>query len=233
MFTHGSRIRTSVIGCIYKKTFRLSAQSRQQAEIGNLTNMIAINADMLGDAVFYFNYIWSAPLQVLIASIILWSYLGVSAIIAVIVLVLILPISFYMINSTKKIQLIKQRYMDERIKTMSEILSGIKIIKFYGWELSFEDIVGKIRNNELEYIKKIRIISILNNFFWICSPIFVTTLSFGCFIFLNGGDKFTPNVAFTSITLFNIMRFPLSFLPTAISTMISVCSFKYIFLIVL
>ena len=38
---------------------------------------------------------------------------------------------------------------------MNEILSGIKVIKLYGWELSFEKIVSKIRGDELKYLKKI------------------------------------------------------------------------------
>ena len=222
MFIHGSRIRTSVIGCIYKKTFRLSTLSRQQSEIGTFTNMVAVNADMLASLVFYLNYMWSAPLQIIISLIILWYNLGISTLAGFITLVLLIPLSVIVGNRIKKLQLIKHHFMDDRIKTMNEILSGIKVIKFYGWELSFSDLIEKVRSKELDYLKKIEAFSIVNKFLWNISPLLVTIVSFGFFILLNGGEKFTPNVVFVSISLFNIMRFPLSIIPTIISSLISV-----------
>lgn len=104
---------------------------------------------------------------------------------------------------------------------MNEVLSGIKIIKFYGWELSFKDIIGKIRCKELDYLKKMGILSISSTFLWICAPLIITIVSFGSFIVLNGSEKFTANVVFVSLSLFNIMRFPLTVLPGIISSMIA------------
>ena len=38
---------------------------------------------------------------------------------------------------------------DARMKVMNEILSGIKILKLYAWEESFEEKVQIIRNREV------------------------------------------------------------------------------------
>ena len=34
---------------------------------------------------------------------------------------------------------------DKRIKVMNEIISGIRVIKMYGWEYAFSQLINKIR----------------------------------------------------------------------------------------
>ena len=41
---------------------------------------------------------------------------------------------------------------DKRIKLMNEILSGIKVLKLYAWESSFDDQVMVLRNNEIKQL---------------------------------------------------------------------------------
>lgn len=43
---------------------------------------------------------------------------------------------------------------DERIKLTNEIFSGVKIIKLYAWEKSFEAKVKRVRDKEMALLKK-------------------------------------------------------------------------------
>ena len=72
-------------------------------------------------------------------------------------------------NVTRNIHLISQclhddpqevqmKFMDGRIKLMNEILSGIKILKFYAWERAFLDRVRGLREKELNALKKSQIL---------------------------------------------------------------------------
>ena len=64
----------------------------------------------------------------------------------------LIPINGYI---TGKMRYITQRLMkhkDKRIKLMNEILSGIKVLKLYAWESSFDDQVMKLRNNEIKQL---------------------------------------------------------------------------------
>ena len=45
------------------------------------------------------------------------------------------------------------KHKDSRIKTINEILQGMKIIKLYGWEPSFQDQVADIRHRELDQME--------------------------------------------------------------------------------
>lgn len=133
-----------------------------------------------------------------------------------------MPLSVIVGNKIKEINLIKQIHTDTRIKMMNEILSGVKIIKFYGWEVSFQNWIGRIRNQELKYLKKTGILSVTTSFLWTCAPYFVAIVSFGSYIALNGSRDFKANLVFVGLNLFNIMKFPLTVLPTVISSLISV-----------
>lgn len=49
-------------------------------------------------------------------------------------------------------------FMDSRIKLISEILSGVKMLKFYAWEEVFLRRVGLLRDGELDALKKSQVL---------------------------------------------------------------------------
>jgi ATP-binding cassette, subfamily C (CFTR/MRP), member 1 len=140
-------------------------------------------------------------------------------------MIVFIPLNIHIGNKNKKIQVIKQKHTDTRIKMMNEVLAGMKVLKLYGWELSFKQIIGKIRALELKSLKKASVLSIITSFSWSCVPILVTGVSFSTFVLINKENRLDPSTAFVSLTLFNILRFPLSVLPGIISSLIAVSRF--------
>src|ERR1700722_16328573 len=63
---------------------------------------------------------------------------------------------------------------DERIKTMNEILNGIKVLKLYAWEMAFIRSITHIREKELRYIRQKAIISAISSVLWTFTPILVS-----------------------------------------------------------
>src|SRR4051812_24240792 len=41
---------------------------------------------------------------------------------------------------------------DKRIKLLTEMLNGIKVVKLYAWEPAFSRMISKIRTKELKYL---------------------------------------------------------------------------------
>lgn len=70
------------------------------------------------------------------------------------------------------------KFKDSRIKLMSEILSGIKVLKLYAWEPSFLEQVEGIRQSELQLLRKGAYLQAISTFIWICTP-FLVRLSTG------------------------------------------------------
>ena len=61
------------------------------------------------------------------------------------VLAVSLPLNVVSAGIARKYQFKQMASKDIRAKLMNEILSGIKVIKLYGWEASFMDQVLNIR----------------------------------------------------------------------------------------
>lgn len=47
---------------------------------------------------------------------------------------------------------------DNRVKLTQEMLNGIKVIKFYGWEVSFSDQLNGLRAKELGFIRGLMVL---------------------------------------------------------------------------
>lgn len=65
------------------------------------------------------------------------------------------------------------RWKDDRVKLMSEILNGIKVLKLYAWESPFEKKVMQIRAKELEVLRKAAVVIACNAFTMYCAPFLV------------------------------------------------------------
>lgn len=63
---------------------------------------------------------------------------------------------------------------DSRIKLMNEMMNGIKVLKLYAWELAFKEKVTKIRESELQVLKKSAYLGAISTFTWVCAPFLVS-----------------------------------------------------------
>jgi ABC-type bacteriocin/lantibiotic exporter with double-glycine peptidase domain len=62
---------------------------------------------------------------------------------------------------------------DHRIKMMSEILNGIKVLKLYAWEQAFIRRINDIRDKELKCLRQKAIMSAISSATWTFAPILV------------------------------------------------------------
>jgi ABC-type multidrug transport system fused ATPase/permease subunit len=86
--------------------------------------------------------------------IILWFYIGPAVFAGLAALVFMFPLSSFLATKFGLTNAIKLKASDSRIKTINEVLNGIKVIKFYGWEKSFANLIHRLRDAELKIFKK-------------------------------------------------------------------------------
>lgn len=74
----GQRIRTALIVAFYRKSLILSNAVRKESTVGEIVNLMAVDAQRLMSLTLHINMLWSAPLQIGLAMYFLWDLLGPS-----------------------------------------------------------------------------------------------------------------------------------------------------------
>ncbi|XP_032929590.1 multidrug resistance-associated protein 1 [Catharus ustulatus] len=219
-FVTGMRLKTAIVGVIYRKALVITNSARKTSTVGEIVNLMSVDAQRFMDLATYINMIWSAPFQVIVALYLLWQTLGPSVLAGVAVMVLLVPINAVMAMKTKTYQVAQMKSKDNRIKLMNEILNGIKVLKLYAWELAFREKVLEIRQKELKVLKKSAYLAAMATFTWVCAPFLVALSTFSVYVLTNKTNILDAEKAFVSLALFNILRFPLNMLPMVISNIV-------------
>lgn len=188
----------------------LSSRSRRAKTTGEIVNLMSNDSQQLMDLMTFVNLIWSAPLQIALAVYFLWQELGPAVLSGLAIMVLLIPLNAWLASYQKRMQVEMMKFKDERMRLMNEILSGVKVLKLYGWEPSFEDRVKGVRAKELLKVKHIAYLMACSTFIWSCAPFLVSLASFLTFVLLDEKNVLDPVRAFVSLALFNYLKFPLS-----------------------
>ncbi|KAM4656295.1 multidrug resistance-associated protein 1 isoform 6-T8 [Amazona ochrocephala] len=219
-FVTGMRLKTAIVGVIYRKALVITNSARKTSTVGEIVNLMSVDAQRFMDLATYINMVWSAPFQVILALYLLWQNLGPSVLAGVAVMILLVPINAVMAMKTKTYQVTQMKSKDNRIKLMNEILNGIKVLKLYAWELAFREKVLEIRQKELKVLKKSAYLAAMATFTWVCAPFLVALSTFAVYVTIDKNNILDAQKAFVSLALFNILRFPLNMLPMVISSIV-------------
>ncbi|NWV28367.1 MRP1 protein, partial [Origma solitaria] len=211
------KIKTAVVGLIYKKALTLANSSRQQYTTGQIVNLMSADAQQLLELTINMNLLWSAPFRIIMAVVFLWKELGPSVLAGVALLLLVIPINALIAAKVRRLKKTQMKYSDQQVKLLSEILHGIKILKLYAWEPAYQRKVMRIREHELDVLKSSGYLTTYSMLTLTCIPFMVSLATFGVFFYLDKENVLTATKVFTSISLFNILRQPLFDLPSVIS----------------
>ncbi|XP_077131258.1 multidrug resistance-associated protein 1-like [Ranitomeya variabilis] len=213
----GMRLRSAIVGSVYKKALVISNAGRKNSSAGEIVNLISTDVQKLMDLATCLNYIWSAPITIIFAMYFLWQTLGVAVLAGVGVFILNLPFMTVFGVLIKKLQEEQMKQKDGRIKLISEILQGIKVMKLYAWENAFMKKVGNFRLMELKAVKKNALLLSGALSLFVASPFWVSLSMFGVFLALDENNILDAQKAFVTIMLLNILRIPLRMFPMAVT----------------
>ncbi|KAF8842919.1 P-loop containing nucleoside triphosphate hydrolase protein [Paxillus ammoniavirescens] len=184
-----------------------------------IMTLMTTDVDRVSDFSWHMFSLVDSPVEIVIGTLFLYKLLGVSCFVGLAVICLFLPMNHYGGKVVVGAQENLMKARDERVALMNEILGAIRMLKFMAWERNFENKVLKIREKELRYQKLSYMVEVLFNALWDGSPIFVTIVSFWHFSIVRG-QTLTPSIAFTSILVFNEMKFALNALPETFINML-------------
>ncbi|KAK0580426.1 hypothetical protein LWI29_001894 [Acer saccharum] len=210
----GMKIKASLITCLYKKSLKLSCSARQAHGVGPIVSYMAVDAQQLSDMIPQLHAIWLMPLQVGVALVLLYHYLGVSALVALVVVVLILLFALYVTKKNNINQYFVMRNRDERLKATSEVLNNMRVIKFQAWEDHFNKRIQSCRDNEFKWLSRF--------WYWISgnlivlwsTSVVISTVTFGVSILM--GVRMDAATVFTATTTIRTLQEPLRTFPQAL-----------------
>jgi len=206
-------VRTAVSTLLYRKSLRVSAAGRAKTSTGQVVNMMSNDSSQLQRFLQFLGLILSAPFQIILALVLIYQEVGNAMWVGVGYMFFLAPINTFVFSIVSKQRRKVLKYSDLRVKMMNEVLNGIRIIKFYAWERPFGKEVGNLRQKELDALTKLAYTSAIGfSLILMSAPLIQPILVFITYVSIQD-DPLTASTAFTTVALFNIMRFPFAFLP--------------------
>ncbi|EAR84933.2 ABC transporter C family protein (macronuclear) [Tetrahymena thermophila SB210] len=151
-----SEVRSVIINTTYNKVSQLSAISIKSANVGKIVNLISGDLNTTEAKFFYLFQMAIAPYTLAVACVILAFRLGFYGLLSIVFLIFIFPTQKFFGKRASKHTAKRILKTDERLKLTKEIIEGIQIIKMYGWEKAIQNIIEKIRNEEVREIFKVQ-----------------------------------------------------------------------------
>ncbi|KAH7865402.1 hypothetical protein Vadar_006149 [Vaccinium darrowii] len=110
---------------------------------------------------------------------------------------------------------------DQRLRSMSEILNTMKIIKLQSWEEKFKKLIDSYRENEFKWLAETQYTKAYGTaLYWMCPTIVSSVVFFGCA--LTGSASLDAATIFTILATLRSMSDPVKMIPETISAMIQV-----------
>ena len=144
----GIRIRAALMTALYQKC--IIADNPSPADV---INMVGNDCTKILEGCTSMHYLWSGPLEAIVIIAVLISLIGVSALVGLGLLLVIIPVLYFIGAVIAKSRKKSSVFTDKRVQVINEVLLAIKLVKFYAWEDSFASAVAEIRSHELKVFR--------------------------------------------------------------------------------
>ncbi|KAH8832602.1 P-loop containing nucleoside triphosphate hydrolase protein [Flagelloscypha sp. PMI_526] len=206
------RVRTGLVTALYSKSLQLSSSARSSMTTGDIVNLMSVDAARLQEFTNQAILVFSAPFQIVLAFISLYSLLGWSAFIGVAVMVILAPVNTFIARRMKTYQKRQMKDRDDRTKLMNELLNNIRSVKLYAWENTFLARILDVRNNrEIKMLRTLGLLTSTTHALFSGVPLLVGFSSFACAAAFSG-KPLTSDIIFPAIALFILLQPPFAML---------------------
>ncbi|XP_042518168.1 ABC transporter C family member 3-like isoform X1 [Macadamia integrifolia] len=212
------KIRAALFSIIYKKGLRLSSQSKQGHTSGENINLMSVDVERTALFSWYLHNIWRVPVQIVLALLILYKYLGLASLVAVVATMILILANVPLGKLQEKFQGELMDSKDRRMKVASEALRNMRILKLHGWEMKFLAKITELRNFEIIWLKRLLYSSAMIAFVYLSAPMFVSMVTFGfCMLMRIPLDS---GKILSALATFGILQKPIYSLPDTISMVV-------------
>jgi ABC-type multidrug transport system fused ATPase/permease subunit len=212
--------RNAVLGVLFTKCFSISPKDLAHPDMGSgrVVNMVSSDAERFNDFQQMLLYFWSYPFQVVCGIALLYRLVGWCAVGSILALSVSIPLQKKVAQLQHSYRLDLVKTSDLRVKLTNELFSGIRVVKFMGWELNFLERLEQRRSQELVFLKKAQYCRILAALVTAATPTMLVAVVF--ILYYVSGNALTPEVVFPTISVLNILRIPFIMIPNLFTALI-------------
>uniref|UniRef100_A0A8D3CPM7 Cystic fibrosis transmembrane conductance regulator n=1 Tax=Scophthalmus maximus TaxID=52904 RepID=A0A8D3CPM7_SCOMX len=211
----GMKIRVAMCHMIYKKAMLLNHSALGKTTTGQIVNLLSNDVNKFDEVTIFLHFLWVGPLQAAVVVGLLWMEIGPSCLAGMVVLLFLMPLQTLFGRLFSKYRSLTAVLTDSRIRTMNEVLSGIRIIKMYAWEKPFMALVSEVRRNEITQVMKTSYLRGLNMASFFCANKIILFITFTIYVLL--GNPITATRVFVTVSLYTAVRLTVTlFFPAAI-----------------
>uniref|UniRef100_A0A671QBI8 Multidrug resistance-associated protein 7-like n=1 Tax=Sinocyclocheilus anshuiensis TaxID=1608454 RepID=A0A671QBI8_9TELE len=203
--------RAAVISTIYSKALKVSASALARFSMGEVVNFMSTDTDRVVNFFNSFHEVWSLPFQFVLALYLLYLQVGVAFLGGVGVAVLLVPLNKVLASRILENNKHMLLHKDGRVKLMTEILFGIRVLKYYNWEEHFTQKIAEARKNELHHLKLLKYLDAVCVYTWAALPMVISILTFITYVLL--GNSLTAAKVFSTLALVEMLILPLNAFP--------------------
>ncbi|XP_009190354.1 multidrug resistance-associated protein 4 isoform X5 [Papio anubis] len=211
----GMRLRIAMCHMIYRKALRLSNMAMGKTTTGQIVNLLSNDVNKFDQVTVFLHFLWAGPLQAIAVTALLWMEIGISCLAGMAVLIILLPLQSCFGKLFSSLRSKTATFTDARIRTMNEVITGIRIIKMYAWEKSFSDLVTNLRKKEISKILRSSYLRGMNLASFFSASKIIVFVTFTTYVLL--GNVITASRVFVAVTLYGAVRLTVTlFFPAAI-----------------
>ncbi|KAL4876553.1 P-loop containing nucleoside triphosphate hydrolase protein [Aspergillus karnatakaensis] len=178
----------------------------------SILNLLGVDVEKISDLLSYCHLLLDSVIEISISAVFLVYLLGWKATIAGCAIPLLLIPLYYRV--TKKYSIKEQSLMerrDEKSESLTEMVRGMRQIKFSALESEWYDKILQLRGKELQEQQAVFRYNIYITALWTFGPICMSFLSIVTHIYVKG--SISPSTAFTALSLFENLQATLTNLP--------------------
>ncbi|MEQ2262443.1 hypothetical protein XENORESO_012119 [Xenotaenia resolanae] len=203
--------RASLVSAIYGKALQVSSCSLAGFTLGEVVNLMSTDTDRVVNFFNSFHELWSLPFCFSVTLYLLYLQVGVAFLGGLCVALMLVPFNKFLASRILSNNKHMLKYKDNRVKLMTEILFGIRVIKFYNWEPHFTQKVARYRERELSHLKNLKYLDAMCVYTWAALPVVICVLTFVTYVLL--GNQLTAAKVFTTVALVGMLIVPLNAFP--------------------
>ncbi|XP_047408548.1 ATP-binding cassette sub-family C member 4 isoform X2 [Sciurus carolinensis] len=211
----GMRLRIAMCHMIYRKALRLSNMAMGKTTTGQIVNLLSNDVNKFDQVTVFLHFLWAGPLQAIAVTALLWMEIGISCLAGMAVLIILLPLQSCIGKLFSSLRSKTAAYTDARIRTMNEVVTGIRIIKMYAWEKSFAELITNLRRKEISKVLRSSYLRGMNLASFFVANKIILFVTFTTYVLL--GNVITASRVFVAMTLYGAVRLTVTlFFPSAI-----------------